>query len=310
MIAQAAEPQRSADDAAPSPQWLEVTVEAAANSVEAAVAALLEAGSPGIATTATEPHRLVASFHTRSSAEEALKILEDAFQAIEAAGLPRPTVVGSRWLDEADWANAWKRNYRPLRVGRNIVIKPSWETYQAQPQEVVIELDPGMAFGTGSHPTTRMCLEALEDHVMPGDTVADIGTGSGILAMASALLGARHVYATDIDALPRQVAQQNVAAAGLTNRISVLEPNAFYQTAVDCRIVVANILADTIITLIPNVAAMLRPNGLFLASGIVHDQLDGVIQALNDAGFLVLEVREDDVWRAILAERAGVPHTE
>lgn len=305
-----AEPQETAAASRTNSQWLEITVAAPPDSAEAAAAALLEAGSPGVAEAAGDPGRLVACLPPGTSTEAILQDLEAAFRRIEEAGLGRPAVVASRWLDEADWANAWKQAYHPLRVGRRLVIKPSWEPYAADPQELVVELDPGMAFGTGSHPTTRLCLGALEDYVHPGDTVADIGTGSGILAMASALLGAGRVYATDIDPLPRKVAQQNAASAGLADRVSVLEPEPFFEAARNCSIVVANILADTVIELTPRVASMLRPQGLFIASGIVADRMDDVTRALGDACFRILEERADDVWRAVVAERLGTPYPE
>src|SRR5205814_708758 len=116
-----------------------------------------------------------------------------------------------RYAEDEDWANAWKQYFKPQRVGRSLVIKPSWEVYAPEEGERVLELDPGMAFGTGGHPTTRLCLEALEEYVAPGTTAADIGTGSGILSLAAARLDACQVYATDIDALPRRIARENVA---------------------------------------------------------------------------------------------------
>ena len=310
MTALPTDPQLRARSAEGASEWLEITVAVPAESTEATIAALLDAGSPGVAELAGAPTHLVACLKPGTDTEEALRNINAALQRIASVGLARPVIVQHRFLHDADWANAWKQFYHPLRVGRRLVVKPPWEAYVARPDELVIELDPGMAFGTGSHPTTRLCLQALEDHVEPGDTVADIGTGSGILAMAAALLGAGIVYATDIDSLPRTVAQHNAEAMGLGDIVRVLDPDAFYRSAVDCRIVVANILAPTIIALLPNVAAMLQANGIFIASGIVADDLDKVINALTGRGFHALEIRREDVWRAIVAQLPKPPRPE
>src|SRR5205085_10111760 len=131
-------------------------------------------------------------------------------------------------------ANAWKQYFKPSRVGKRLVVKPHWEEYAAEPGDLILELDPGMAFGTGGHPTTRLCMEALEKYVTPGMRVADVGTGSGILSLAAARLGASAIFATDIELLPRQIATENVERNGLNTTISVLETEPFETAAQDC----------------------------------------------------------------------------
>jgi ribosomal protein L11 methyltransferase len=192
-----------------------------------------------------------------------------------------------------------------LEIGKRLVIKPSWETYNADPNRVVVEIDPGQAFGTGGHQTTRLCLGALEQYAEPGMVVADIGTGSGILAIAAAKLGASVVHATDIDRLPREIARENVARNGLEGRVFIHEMDAFDAAAHDCDLVVANIIALTVIELTPSIAERLKPGGLFISSGIVDERLPDVLAALDATGFNVLEVREDEIWRAVAARKPG-----
>jgi len=204
-------------------------------------------------------------------------------------------------LREDDWAEAWKAYYKPERIGK-IVIKPSWEEYPANLGEIVVELDPGMAFGTGTHPTTRLCLQALPELIKKGATVLDLGTGSGILAVAAAKLGATEVVAADIDAVAVRVARENAARNGVLERLKIvqsdllrgLEPGTFDLT-------VANIIAATILELIPEVKNYLKPAGIFLASGIIAEKLAAVEERLHANGFQVRNVLTEDGWCAVIA---------
>jgi ribosomal protein L11 methyltransferase len=164
-----------------------------------------------------------------------------------------------------------------------------------------------MAFGTGGHPTTKLCLLALEEQVKAGMTVADIGTGSGILSLAAVRLGARYVLATDIDPLPRRIARENVTRNGLDVPIRILEPADFDAQARDCDLIVANIVARTIIELAATVVERLKPNGLFIASGIVEDYHDAVLAALTEVGLTVEQTKREDIWICLVARSAGRP---
>jgi ribosomal protein L11 methyltransferase len=167
-----------------------------------------------------------------------------------------------------------------------------------------------MAFGTGGHPSTRLCLAALEDAVKPGSIVADIGTGSGILAIAAAHLGAARVHATDIDSLPRRIARENVTRSHLESIVAVHEMDSFDAAARGCDVVVANIVADTVIELTPAIFQRLKPLGLFIASGIVEERLPDVDQALRGAGFALLNTLQEEIWRCAVAQRpAAQPST-
>jgi ribosomal protein L11 methyltransferase len=157
-----------------------------------------------------------------------------------------------------------------------------------------------MAFGTGGHPTTQLCLRALEDHVTPGMTVADIGTGTGILAIAAANLGAATVYATDIDSLPRKIARANVARNGLQAIVQILEMEEFDTQARECDLIVANIVANTIIEIAPSAVPRLKPGGIFIACGIVEEHHDLVRDALHVAGLALQETLREDIWVCLI----------
>lgn len=219
-------------------------------------------------------------------------------------GLLRPIgELMTRELGEEDWAEAWKQHFHVHRVGKRTVIKPSWREYTPAPGEVVIELDPGMAFGTGLHPTTQLCLEALEDIVRPGQTVFDVGTGSGILAIAAAKLGAASVLAVDNDSVAVEVAQANVNASGLAAVVRVEHGSLPVEGGGTYDVVVANIIARVIIELAPALAAVTAPGGTLITSGILDVRADDVTAALRRAGLEVTSRRQRDDWVAIIARK-------
>jgi ribosomal protein L11 methyltransferase len=208
------------------------------------------------------------------------------------------------YAEEEDWANAWKQYFKPMRLGKRLVIKPGWEDYTPAGGELVLELDPGMAFGTGGHPTTQLCLLALEDHIMPSMKVADIGTGSGILALAAARLGASEVLATDIDLIPRKTARENVQRNALEAVVQIMELDEFDAAARECDLIVANIVANTIVALAPSVAPRLKSGGIFIASGIVEEYHDMVRDALEAVGLAYRETRREDIWVCLVTQKA------
>lgn len=204
-----------------------------------------------------------------------------------------------RKVSEKDWANEWKQYFHTTKIGSQIVIKPDWESYTPTAEEKVIELDPGMAFGTGTHATTRMCIERLEELVTPNIDVYDVGTGSGILAMTAALMGARSIHAIDIDGMAVEVAKENIAKNHLSNRITVKKGNLLDDADEKADLIVANIIADIIITLLPDAFKKLRQGGLFLASGVIKERLCDVEKAARQNGFTVLDVKNRAGWTAI-----------
>lgn len=203
----------------------------------------------------------------------------------------------TQWVAEEDWANAWKQFYTVLHIGERLVIKPRWQDYDPAPDEIVIALDPGMAFGTGTHPTTQLCLEALERLPVKAKNVLDVGTGSGILAIAAAALGAGRVDALDTDPVAVSAARDNVAQAGLAGAITVKEgslPQSDPSLKYD--IVLANITAQTLITLAPHLRAAIAPHGRLLACGIIDAKADEVLATFGAEGLTLLNRKEAGDW--------------
>lgn len=230
--------------------------------------------------------------------------LENTLLTLKAALADLPAVspdITVRFVAEEDWANAWKQYFKPQRVGQRIVVKPTWEEYLPEPGDLILQIDPGMAFGTGLHATTRLCLRALEAHVKPNALVADVGTGSGILAVGAALLGAARVIAVDNDPLAVRVAQENVAVNQVQEQVQVSEADTPPQGIYD--IVVANILADVILGMAPSLTAALRDGGLLIASGIIERRADDVRAGLARAGLRIDETLAEGEWVAVLARK-------
>lgn len=211
-----------------------------------------------------------------------------------------PLDVTLEAVQDEDWAENWKQYYKPMRVGKHLVIKPGWEAFDAGPNDLVIELDPGMAFGTGTHETTRLCLELLEAWYTEGP-VLDVGTGSGILAIAAAKLGAKDVLAVDIDPVAVNVADENVRINNLSGRVRVAEGDLVQGVGGTYSFACANILADIIIALAGPIRAHLVPDAVFVCSGILIEREDDVVAALTGAGFELLEARHLGAWTALAA---------
>lgn len=214
----------------------------------------------------------------------------------DAAPSP-PTVTTIR---EEDWATGWRQHFTPTRIGTKLVIKPTWEPFAPEPGDLVIELDPGMAFGTGTHPTTRLCLEALEKLGRTGD-VLDVGTGSGILAMAAARLGASRVVGTDIDPDAVEVARENCAMNGVTVEL-VTTPLAEIPGRFD--VVLANILAEDLVRMAADLTAKVAPDGFLILSGILVEREAYVIDGFAPTGLTLADTSREGEWSCLLY-RAG-----
>lgn len=215
--------------------------------------------------------------------------------------------VSSRWVDEEDWAHSWKAFWHPQRIGKHLVVRPSWEPFEPEPGDRVIVLDPRQAFGTGQHATTRLCLAALE-RLAPacrGKRVIDVGTGSGILAIAAAMLGAREVEAVDVDSVAVATATENFALNGVADRCHAhLASSA--QVAKPGAVVVANILAEVIIELAGDLARLLVPGGVLVASGIIAPRGPAVVAELRGAGLVTGEPAVEEGWWAVEARLPAV----
>jgi ribosomal protein L11 methyltransferase len=302
--------------------WCEVKVEAAPEQFELIAEILQNGGSGGVvyddpAILLTRPcehdeiysAELVQSIAQIAGVKAYFPVDDRLGERIEtlkaelAKVLEKTPQVWLRQIREDDWAQAWKAYFKPEKIGR-VVIKPSWEEYRPTDAELIVELDPGMAFGTGNHPTTRLCLEILQELVIKPLNMLDLGTGSGILAIAGAKLGARTVTASDIDPVAVRVARANAAANQVAETVNVTEADLLQgQTGAVYDLVVANIIADIIMKLGPAVPAVLKPGGVFLASGIIVERSEQVAQVLVAAGLVVERTVVRDGWVALVARK-------
>jgi ribosomal protein L11 methyltransferase len=208
-------------------------------------------------------------------------------------------------VNEEEWATAWKKYYNPVKISEKFTIVPTWEEYTpVSSDELIIELDPGMAFGTGTHPTTVMCIQALERIVKNGDEVIDVGTGSGVLSIAAAMLGAKNIRAYDLDEIAVTTARLNIKLNKVNNKVDVSQNNLLDgvpETSAD--VVVANILAEVILRFTDDVAKVVRPEGYFIASGIIQQKKEQVVDALTAVGFSIAETILMEDWVAIIAKK-------
>ena len=237
-------------------------------------------------------------FSEEDNIDEIIAYINEKIEEIKALGID----VGEGKVEfekmyEEDWANNWKKYYKPSKVGEKIVVKPIWEEYEAKDEELVVELDPGMAFGTGEHETTRMCIQALEKYVQKDSTVFDVGCGSGILAIA----GAKLAVGVDLDPVAVESAKENVGFNNIDN-IEILHGNLIEVIDGKADIVVANIIAEIICILTEDVSRVIKPNGYFITSGIIHDRVEMVTNKLEECGFEVVKVNKDGEWNCIIAK--------
>ena len=240
------------------------------------------------------------------------KIEEGLWHLQQIYPIPEPEL---RTVREEDWAHAWKKHYKPMRVGRRIILKPTWEEFTPEPDDIVIELDPGMAFGTGLHPSTRLCIAALEDLVQAGDAVLDVGTGSGVLSIVAAKMGAGRVFATDIDPVAVDVAQENISINGLgapgeAPRIEVVAGSVPTGETGRFQIVVANILAEALARMLDGgygnvpLAEPLAPGGHMILAGIIDEKAELVVEAGERNGLTKTDERRESDWVALIMRKA------
>ena len=219
---------------------------------------------------------------------------------MEAAGIAY--TVETEGVEQEDWQNGWRKYYHPMDIGKRLAIVPSWQEYDTD--RVKLILDPGLAFGTGGHETTSLCLEALDERVRGGERVLDIGTGSGILAIAALKLGAGSAEGVDIDPVAVRTAGENAALNGVADKLTVLVGDLSDKASGRYDIITANIVANAIISLAPAVPGLMAENATFIASGIIDSRKDEVIAGLEKAGLSVVEVKEKRGWECIVCKKA------
>lgn len=205
-------------------------------------------------------------------------------------------------FEEEDYQNSWKKYFYTQKISERFVVKPTWREYEPQEDELVIEIDPGRAFGTGTHPTTSLCIKLMEENIKEGNTVIDVGTGSGILMVAAEKLGAGKIVGTDIDPMAVEVAEENL----LLNKVDMEKAKAYAGDLVTVvqnekfDVVVANILADVLLILLKDISRVVKKDGLVIFSGIIEDKLEEMKRTVEEVGLEILEVKADKEWRAML----------
>lgn len=223
--------------------------------------------------------------------------------SIHNIDIGRNTITVSE-VNEEEWATAWKKYYHPVKISERFTIVPTWEEYTpVSSDELIIELDPGMAFGTGTHPTTVMCIQALERTVRKGDHVVDVGTGTGVLSIASAMLGASSVLALDLDEVAVKSAKINSKLNKTHEVVTVAQNNLLNGVEQQAEVVVANILAEVIIRFTEDVARVVKKDGYFISSGIILQKKDEVRAAIERSGFEIIETIQMEDWIAMIAKR-------
>ena len=208
--------------------------------------------------------------------------------------------------DDSEWKDKWKDYFKTFRVSRHIIVKPTWEkNLEVKPDDIVIEIDPGMAFGTGTHETTSMCIELLDKYMEKEDFVLDAGCGSGILSIAAAKLGAKKVLGIDIDETAVEVADENIILNDVSDIAAVQYGDVTKGIDISTDLVMANLVAELIVMITPNIPVHLKENGFFITSGILLEKKAMVLEALESCNFEIVEICEKGEWCAIAARKGG-----
>ena len=314
--------------------WIKVNITTTAEGIDPVCGRLLDLGINGVEISDKDDFKDFLEQNRKywDYVDEELERLKDADTVVtlyltdEAAGLEQLAAVNStmqelKQLDkediygtltvstdhvkDEDWSEIWKQYFHPIPVGKNILIQPVWEKTDTPDNKTIFTVNPGLSFGTGSHPSTRFCIEEIEKYIKEGDSVLDLGCGSGILSIIALLLGAKDAIAIDIDPNAVDVAYSNLALNGLSKDNyhafpgDILSSTELRDSLGKYDIVIANIVADVIIALSKFVRLFMKENGTFICSGIILERLDEVVKALEDAGLTIKEIRKDSDWAAI-----------
>ncbi|MEN3002640.1 MAG: 50S ribosomal protein L11 methyltransferase [Armatimonadota bacterium] len=280
--------------------WLSVQVVTPPDAWDAAASVLMEHGCTGVELREAPP-RVVG--YLPESQQEQLPSIRAQLDRFPEFGLPPVLEVRVEPVAAQQWQRAWRRYFRSRHYGHRLRVQPSWSRRKPQPDEIVIVLDPGMAFGTGNHPTTALCLELLEKYLQPGSRVADIGTGTGILAIAAAKLGAKEVVAVDNDPLAVRVARSNIERNGVASCVQLIEGDGWQVLQGVFELIVCNILSGFLVQSAPLVPRYLRVGGIYIVSGFIGRNARAVRDAIENAGLRLEEVRKRRSWVAAVFRR-------
>ena len=310
-------------------QWAEVSVDTSHEAMDLVSEILQELGAAGVViedpallneyirsglwdytdlreSEETEVVRVKAYWALDEELEGKLQTLAARLDGLASNGIDKGAgAVSWKAVADEDWAETWKEFFHTEKIGARTVIKPTWEEYEAKAGEIVVELDPGAAFGTGQHATTSLCIRALEDLVRPGMTVFDVGTGSGVLAIVAAKLGAKRVEAVDFDTVAVRVARENVRQNGAEDVVRTERSDLLKSVAGEADLIIANIIADIIVRLFGEVKGSLAAGGTMLLSGIIEDRLADVVEAAGQHGFSVEKIEQEKGWAAVIVKGGG-----
>lgn len=285
--------------------WIKLTVTTTNEASEAVINLLMENGAGGVEIDDSDLSQveLATYFQAQAGLVELLPELEQKIAQLREFGLdPGKGTVKLAELDDDSWADVWKKYYHPVRLTRYLTIVPSWESYTPETtDEKVIKLDPGRAFGTGTHPTTKLALQALETVVRGGETMIDVGTGSGVLSIAAKYFGVAQIAAYDVDAGAVKVAEENLALNGMQDAITVGANDLLAGIKTKVGLITANILAEIIVPLIPQAYECLKPGGIFITSGIIADKKDLIVSEIEAKGFVIDQILNIKDWYSIIA---------
>mgnify|MGYP002575577502 FL=1 len=305
-------------------KWQELTIEVNREVEEAASNILIESGSQGVAiddsadylenadrfgelypeVEQVETVKITAYYPESADIEAITKQVNERLAELTDFGLETGDIhLATQELVEEDWAENWKKYYEPARITHDLTIVPSWTDYEASVGEKIIKLDPGMAFGTGTHPTTKMSLFALEQVLRGGETVIDVGTGSGVLSIASSLLGAKEIYAYDLDDVAVRVAQENIDMNPDMENIHVAAGDLLKGVTQEADVIVANILADILIHLTEDAYRLVKDEGYLIMSGIISEKWDMVRESAEKAGFFLETHMVQGEWNACVFKK-------
>ncbi|KRM56975.1 50S ribosomal protein L11 methyltransferase [Ligilactobacillus animalis] len=285
--------------------WIKLTVTTTNEASEAVINLLMENGAGGVEIDDSDLSQveLATYFQAQAGLVELLPELEQKIAQLREFGLdPGKGTVKLAELDDDSWADVWKKYYHPVRLTRYLTIVPSWESYTPETtDEKVIKLDPGRAFGTGTHPTTKLALQALETVVRGGETMIDVGTGSGVLSIAAKYFGVAQIAAYDVDAEAVKAAEENLALNGMQDAITVGANDLLAGIKTKVGLITANILAEIIVPLIPQAYECLKPGGIFITSGIIADKKDLIVSEIEAKGFVIDQILNIKDWYSIIA---------
>ena len=287
-------------------KWVEITVTTALPAVEAIADILLESRTGGIVEESTQPGltQLRGYLPVGPATMVTLNAICSRVQALKTLGLDTgPAHIETEIVEDSGWAQAWKNHFTPFAVGRRLWISPTWDETIPPTGAVVVALDPGMAFGSGLHASTQMCLSVIEEHVRGGERVFDVGAGSGILSIAAAKLGAATVLAIDNDPVAVEVARQNIQHNRVADRVTVHLGHLLDGVPDQANVILANLIADIHLSFLANGLTHLTPGGILAASGIVEDRMNEMETVARSAGLRLLEVKRDAEWRCLVLTR-------